>query len=45
MLTGMGKDTGGFVDLGTGIDDDAVPEAKDALDLMAVYLYGSRKVP
>ena len=36
----------GFVDLGTGInDDDSVPEAMDALVFMAVSVNSSWKVP
>lgn len=40
-----GKRFRGFVDLGTELDDDAVPAAKDALVLMVVCLNGSWKVP
>ena len=40
-----GKRYRGFVDLGTDVDDDSVPEAKDALVLMVVSLNGSWKVP
>ena len=41
-----GKRYRGFVDLGTGInDDDSVPEATDALVFMAVSVNSSWKVP
>ena len=41
-----GKRYRGFVDLGTGInDDDSVPEAADALVFMAVSVNSSWKVP
>ena len=40
-----GKRFRGFVDLGTGIDDDSVPEATDALVFMAVAVNSSWKVP
>ena len=41
-----GKRHRGFVDLGTGInDDDSVPEATDALVFMAVSVNSSWKVP
>ena len=35
----------GFVDVGTGIDDDSMPAAKDALVILAVGVNGSWKVP
>ena len=40
-----GKRFRGFVDLGTGIDDDSLPEATDALVFMAVSMNSSWKVP
>lgn len=35
----------GYVDVGTGVYDDATPMAKDALVLMAVCVNGSWKIP
>ena len=35
----------GYIDIGNGIIDDSLPEAKDALVLMAVCVNGSWKVP
>ena len=35
----------GFVDVGSGVFDDAAPVAKDALVLMAVCVNGSWKIP
>ena len=35
----------GYVDLGTGIDDDELPYAKEALVMMVVSMNGSWKVP
>ena len=40
-----GKRFRGFVDLGTGIDDDSAPEATDALVFMAVAVNSCWKVP
>ena len=40
-----GKQFRGFVDLGTGINDDSLPEATDALVFMAVSVNSSWKVP
>ena len=40
-----GKKFRGFVDLGTGLDDDSLPEATDALVFMAVSVNSSWKVP
>ena len=40
-----GKQFRGFVDLGTGINDDSLPEATDALVFMAVAVNASWKVP
>ena len=40
-----GKQFRGYVDLGTGINDDSLPEATDALVFMAVAVNGSWKVP
>ena len=40
-----GKRFRSFVDLGTGIDDDLVPEATDALVFMAVAVNSSWEVP
>lgn len=40
-----GKCFRGYVDFGTGIDDDSLPTAKDALVLMAVSLNSSWNVP
>ena len=40
-----GKRFRGYVDLGTGIDDDSLPEATDALVFMAVSVNSSWKVP
>ena len=35
----------GYVDIGTGVVDDSLPEAKDALVFMVVCINGSWKVP
>ena len=35
----------GYVDIGTGVVDDSLPEAKDALVFMVVCVKGSWKVP
>ena len=40
-----GKQFRGYVDLGTGINDDSLPEATDALVFMAVCVNSSWKVP
>ena len=40
-----GKCFRGYVDLGTGINDDSLPEATDALVFMAVSVNSSWKVP
>ena len=40
-----GKRFRGFVDVGTGVDDDSLPAAKDALVFMVVCINGSWKVP
>ena len=40
-----GKQFRGFVDIGTGVDDDSLPAAKDALVFMVVCINGSWKVP
>ena len=40
-----GKQFRGYVDLGTGINDDSLPEATDALVFMAVSVNSSWKVP
>ena len=40
-----GKRYHGYVDLGTGIDDDSLPEATDALVFMAVCVNAGWKVP
>ena len=40
-----GKQFRGYVDLGTGINDDSLPEATDTLVFMAVSVNSSWKVP
>lgn len=35
----------GYVDIGTGIDEDTLPEAKEALVSMLLAINGSWKVP
>lgn len=40
-----GKRMRGYVDLGTGIDDDSLPEATDALVFMAVCVNSGWKIP
>jgi hypothetical protein len=40
-----GKQFRGYVDLGTGINDDSLPEATDALVFMAVSVNSGWKVP
>ena len=44
MSSGMARYRG-FVDLGTKIDDDSLPEATEALVFMAVSVNSNWKVP
>jgi len=45
QLQWTGKDFRGYIDMGTGLDDDSLPLAKEALTFMVVAVNDSFKLP
>ena len=45
QLEWTGKDFQGYIDMGTGLDDDSLPLAKEALTFMVVAINDSFKLP